>query len=40
MNHYLCKPITLDELRTAFDKLGLSKSPQHAMSESDTNWNI
>lgn len=40
MNHYLCKPITLDELRTAFDKLGLSKSPQHAMSESDNNWNV
>jgi len=25
MDHFLCKPITLDELRTAFEKLGLTK---------------
>jgi len=25
MDHFLCKPITLDELRTAFEKLGLAK---------------
>ncbi|GAA5315090.1 MAG: hypothetical protein AseanaTS_02940 [Candidatus Pelagadaptatus aseana] len=31
MNHFLCKPITLNELRDAFDKLGLYKSPERAM---------
>ena len=31
MNHFLCKPITLNELREAFDKLGLYKSAERAM---------
>ncbi len=32
MNHFLCKPITLTELRAAFEKLGLSKSAEQATS--------
>ncbi|MAZ87242.1 MAG: hybrid sensor histidine kinase/response regulator [Cellvibrionaceae bacterium] len=32
MNHFLCKPITLVELKTAFEKLGLSKSAEQAVS--------
>lgn len=32
MNHFLCKPITLAELKTAFEKLGLSKSAEQAVS--------
>ena len=30
MNHFLCKPITLKELRNAFEILGLAKSPSSA----------
>jgi signal transduction histidine kinase/CheY-like chemotaxis protein len=32
MNHFLCKPVTLQELRSAFDKLGLSKSVESVIS--------
>ncbi|GAB3111344.1 response regulator [Aestuariicella hydrocarbonica] len=35
MNYFLCKPITLAELRTAFEKLGLSKSAEQASSTFD-----
>lgn len=38
MNHFLCKPITLAELRAAFEKLGLSKSAEQALSSA--NWDI
>jgi len=32
MNHYLCKPVTMNDLRTAFEKLGFLKSASQAMS--------
>ncbi|WP_439133151.1 response regulator [Pseudomaricurvus sp.] len=35
MNYFLCKPITLKELTTAFEKLGLSKSAEQATSTFD-----
>lgn len=34
MNYFLCKPITLNELSIAFEKLGLSKSAEQATSSS------
>jgi len=32
MNHYLCKPVTMNDLRTAFEKLGFLKTASQAMS--------
>ena len=32
MNHYLCKPVTMNDLRSAFEKLGFLKSANQAMS--------
>jgi len=32
MNHYLCKPVTMNDLRSAFEKLGFLKSASQAMS--------
>ena len=32
MNHYLCKPVTMNDLRTTFEKLGFLKSASQAMS--------
>jgi len=32
MNHYLCKPVTMNDLHKAFEKLGLMKSASQAMS--------
>ncbi len=32
MNHYLCKPVTMNDLRSAFEKLGFLKTASQAMS--------
>jgi CheY-like chemotaxis protein len=32
MSHYLCKPVTLNDLHNAMEKMGLMKSPARAMN--------